>query len=65
VSKELARYAIAQALPVMPPGQSLRQPVRIEPGRYVCGDHRDAGSIQGALVSGRRTATAVLQDLAR
>jgi phytoene dehydrogenase-like protein len=61
----LARYAIPQALPVMPPGQPLRQPVRIGPGRYVCGDHRDTASIQGALVSGRRAATAVLQDLGR
>ncbi|MGA1774143.1 MAG: FAD-dependent oxidoreductase [Nitriliruptoraceae bacterium] len=27
---------------------------------WVCGDHRDTGSIQGALVSGRRTADEVL-----
>lgn len=59
----IARYAIAQALPVFPPGRSMRQPVRVGPGRYVCGDHRDTSSIQGALVSGRRAATAVLRDL--
>jgi hypothetical protein len=29
----------------------------------VCGDHRDTPSIQGALVSGRRAAAAVLADL--
>jgi phytoene dehydrogenase-like protein len=29
-------------------------------GLWVCGDHRDTGSIQGALVSGRRTADAIL-----
>jgi hypothetical protein len=29
----------------------------------VCGDHRDTGSIQGALVSGRRTADAVLASV--
>nr|WP_116109696.1 MULTISPECIES: FAD-dependent oxidoreductase [Amycolatopsis] len=56
-------YAIARALPVMPAGHPLRQPVRLAPGRYVCGDHRDTSSIQGALVSGRRAATAVLADL--
>jgi predicted NAD/FAD-dependent oxidoreductase len=27
----------------------------------VCGDHRDTGSIQGALVSGQRAAAAVLE----
>jgi len=26
----------------------------------VCGDHRDTGSIQGALFSGRRCAEAIL-----
>jgi hypothetical protein len=30
---------------------------------YVAGDHRDTSSIQGALVSGRRCAAAVLADL--
>jgi phytoene dehydrogenase-like protein len=59
----LARYQIPQALPVFPPGQPLRRPVRIGPGRYVCGDHRDTSSIQGALVSGHRAASAVLRDL--
>jgi predicted NAD/FAD-dependent oxidoreductase len=29
----------------------------------VCGDHRDTGSIQGALVSGQRAAEAVLAGL--
>jgi predicted NAD/FAD-dependent oxidoreductase len=32
-------------------------------GLYVCGDHRDTASIQGALVSGARAAHAVLADL--
>jgi predicted NAD/FAD-dependent oxidoreductase len=47
----------------MPPPLVLRQPVRLAEQIYVCGDHRDTGSIQGALVSGRRAATAVLTDL--
>ena len=58
-------YAIPRALPVLSAGQSLARPVRLGPGRYVCGDHRDTPSIQGALVSGRRTAHAVLTDLHR
>ena len=40
-----------------------KRTVRSGPGRYVCGDHRDTASIQGALHSGRRTADAVLRDL--
>ncbi|WP_254715858.1 FAD-dependent oxidoreductase [Actinomadura sp. NAK00032] len=47
----------------MPPPLPLRRPVRLRPSRYVCGDHRDTGSAQGALVSGRRAAEAVLADL--
>ncbi|MEU4741561.1 NAD(P)/FAD-dependent oxidoreductase [Actinosynnema sp. NPDC023658] len=59
----VARYAIPRALPSLGPGRPLRRPVRFGPGRYVCGDHRDTGSIQGALVSGRRAADAVRRDL--
>jgi phytoene dehydrogenase-like protein len=59
----LARYAIPHALPVFPPGRPLRSPVRVGERQYVCGDHRDTPSIQGALVSGRRAADAVLADL--
>jgi phytoene dehydrogenase-like protein len=39
---------------------TLRRPVRVAPSLWVCGDHRDTGSIQGALVSGRRTAEELL-----
>jgi phytoene dehydrogenase-like protein len=57
-------YAIAEALPDQrPPMGRFRKAVRLEPGLYVCGDHRDSGSIQGALVSGRRAATAVLEEI--
>ncbi len=55
---------------VIPHGQPLqlppldpRQTVRVGDGRYVCGDHRDTASLQGALFSGRRTAAAILADL--
>ena len=37
--------------------------VRVKHGLYVCGDHREQGSIQGALSSGRRAADALLHDL--
>jgi predicted NAD/FAD-dependent oxidoreductase len=60
----LAAYSIPHALPSMAAPHPLRRRVRLEPGRYVCGDHRDTSSIQGALVSGRRAAVAILTDLA-
>jgi len=60
--KHLASYEIADALPAMLPPLALRKPVRIVDGLYVCGDHRDTGSIQGAMVSGRRAAWALLAD---
>jgi phytoene dehydrogenase-like protein len=59
----LARYPVARALPAMTSPHVLRRPVRTEHGVYVCGDHRDTSSIQGALFSGRRAADAVLADL--
>ncbi|MDT8915163.1 NAD(P)/FAD-dependent oxidoreductase [Amycolatopsis sp. PS_44_ISF1] len=58
----LADYRIPHALPSMAPPHELRRPVCLEPGLYVCGDHRDTSSIQGSLVSGRRTARAVSRD---
>ena len=59
----LATYTIDEALPEFLPGTPLRRPVRLDDGLYVCGDHRDTPSQQGALVSGRRVAAAVLADL--
>ncbi|MDO5710507.1 MAG: FAD-dependent oxidoreductase [Micrococcales bacterium] len=59
----VARHIVPHALPVQPPGQPIRQNVSLGDGRFVCGDYRDTGSIQGAMVSGRRTASAVLARL--
>ncbi|MBV1856586.1 NAD(P)/FAD-dependent oxidoreductase [Catellatospora tritici] len=61
----LAAYRIPHALPAMPAPHPLRRLIRFDERRYVCGDHRDTSSIQGALVSGRRAAQAVLADLRR
>jgi predicted NAD/FAD-dependent oxidoreductase len=41
------------------------RPVRIRPGVYVCGDYRDNASINGAMVSGRRAADALIDDLSK
>ena len=56
-------HAIAAALPAQPPPLVVRRPVALANGLFVAGDHRDTASIQGALVSGRRAATAVLAEL--
>jgi len=59
----IASYPIPYALPAMPVPFELQRPVRTARGVYAAGDHRDTSSIQGALVSGRRAAQAVLKDL--
>jgi len=62
--EHVARYDVTAGLPSqVPPMGRVRKSVRVRDGVFVCGDHRDSGSIQGALVSGRRAATAVLQEL--
>jgi len=61
----LATYDLPHALPGMPAPHPLTSPVRVRSGGetvYVAGDHRDTSSIQGALVSGRRAAAAVVED---
>ena len=42
-----------------------RRPVALGDGRFVAGDHRDTASIQGALFSGGRAASAVLAERRR
>ncbi len=63
----LRSYRIAHAQPQQLPGalEPPQRPVRTRPGVYVCGDHRDNASINGALTSGRRAADAVWSDLSR
>ncbi len=64
--RHLRTYRIPYALPRQSsPALSVpERPVRWQPGVYVCGDHRDNASIQGAMVSGRRAAEALLEDFA-
>ena len=63
----LRSYRIMHAQPQQYPGtlEPPERPVRIRPGVYTCGDHRDNASINGALASGRRAAEAVVSDLQR
>ncbi|WP_223297234.1 NAD(P)/FAD-dependent oxidoreductase [Catenulispora acidiphila] len=59
----LATYHVPDALPAMLPPWPLSRPTRIAPRRYVCGDHRATGSVQGAMASGARAAREVAADL--
>src|SRR5919199_3044474 len=61
----LRTHALPQALTAMPPPLDVRRPVALGEGLFVAGDHRDSASSQGALVSGRRAADAVLGHLGR
>ena len=59
----LIRHVVPHATPVQRSPLRTRRPVRRRDGLWWCGDHRDTASIQGALVSGHRTAAAVLGQL--
>jgi hypothetical protein len=58
--EHVTTYPIRYALPSLPAPLTLQRPVSLGNGMYIAGDHRDTASIQGALVSGRRVAAAVL-----
>lgn len=58
----LARRTVRDALPAMPAPHPLSRDCRLGPGRYVCGDHRATGSVQGAMASGARAARQILAD---
>jgi predicted NAD/FAD-dependent oxidoreductase len=55
----VVRHKVPDALPAQPAPYVSSQPLRVG-DVIVCGDHRDTGSIQGALVSGQRAAEAIL-----
>ena len=60
--KHLATVAVPRALPDESPAARRARPRSplVAPGLFVCGDHVGSASINGALVSGRRCAEAVL-----
>jgi phytoene dehydrogenase-like protein len=78
--RQLAAYHLPHAQPAQPPGalDPPARPARLgdDPafagddrngawkGVYLCGDHREIASLNGAMASGRRAAEAVLEDLA-
>lgn len=58
----LRTYDIAHGQPDQRPPFHPKKPVKVQDNLWVCGDHRDTGSIQGALYSGRRTAEQLLAE---
>ncbi|MGW6394526.1 FAD-dependent oxidoreductase [Streptomyces sp. NPDC055103] len=59
----LALHHTPEAVPSMPPPHDAQRSVRLLAGLYVCGDHRDTSTVQGALTSAHRATTALLGDL--
>jgi phytoene dehydrogenase-like protein len=59
----VAAHEIPHALPVLAPPFDGPRPVDVGDGVFVAGDHRENSSVQGALVSGRRAADAVLTSV--
>lgn len=56
----VTRHRITHAVPAEPAPLAVARPVRVGDGLFVCGDHVDTASLQGALVSGERAARAVI-----
>jgi phytoene dehydrogenase-like protein len=61
--RHLRTYRIRHALPAQPPGNERARGVQVGLGLYVCGDHRETASIEGSLISARRAAEAVIEEL--
>lgn len=62
----LRQYAVRHALLDMSPSvMDNFLPVRVGEGVYACGELCVGGSVEGALLSGRRAAEAILEDLIR
>ena len=64
--RHLRTDRIQRALPpldALSPGNRTTSP-RVAAGLYLCGDHRESGTLDGALLSGRKAAEAILSDYA-
>jgi predicted NAD/FAD-dependent oxidoreductase len=58
---------IHRALPslaLLSPGNRTASP-RAAAGLYLCGDYRESGTLDGALLSGRKAAESILSDYAQ
>jgi NAD(P)-dependent dehydrogenase (short-subunit alcohol dehydrogenase family) len=57
--------ALAVELPFQPPGpfEPAGRTTQLSDRLFICGDHRDLASLQGAMASGRRAAIEVAEAL--
>ncbi len=62
--RHLRTHVIAHGQPDQRPPFAPKQRVALGDGLFVCGDHRDTASTQGAMFSGRRCGEALLASLA-
>jgi len=62
--RHLRTYRIAHGQPDQSPPFTPKKKQHLDNGIFVCGDHRDTASTQGALFSGRRCADSVKDFLA-
>ena len=58
----LAAYQRHHAVAAMPAPHDSQRAVRVLSGLYVCGEHRDTSTPQGALRSARRASAAICRD---
>ena len=60
--RHLRTYVVDDALPSQPPPAlaDVHKPAKLADKLFVCGDHLDTASLNGAMLSGRRAAEAVL-----
>ena len=61
--KHLKTYRIEHALPAQPVGFFTRLTTKLSAGQFLCGDYCESGSIQGAMLSGRKASEDVLRFL--
>ncbi len=60
--EHVATYPVAHSIPAMLPPHTAASNPRLGDNLYVAGDYREVSSINGAFVSGRKAATAILED---
>jgi phytoene dehydrogenase-like protein len=63
--EHVATYRIEHGQPGQATPFAPKRSVALEDGRFVCGDHRDTASIQGAMFSGRRCGELLAGTLVR
>ncbi|MGJ8696050.1 MAG: NAD(P)/FAD-dependent oxidoreductase [Verrucomicrobiaceae bacterium] len=59
--RHLRTDLIPHALPEQAPGQTSTSPLKIN-NTYLCGDHTTTASIEGALISGQKTAQQIIKN---